>query len=47
MPIIPTIVAHRGLHTRAKENSAGAFMAASEAGISWVTLNDPVIPCSR
>jgi len=30
------IVAHRGLHTAAPENSVAAFVAAANAGMSWV-----------
>lgn len=32
----PIIVAHRGLHGNAAENSLDAFIAADEAGILWV-----------
>jgi glycerophosphoryl diester phosphodiesterase len=35
-PVRPIIVAHRGLHTHAAENSMDAFVAAADAGISWV-----------
>ena len=33
---LPIIVAHRGLHTSAGENSLAAFVAAADAGIAWV-----------
>ena len=33
---LPMIVAHRGLHRDAPENSVAAFIAAANAGISWV-----------
>jgi len=36
IPHSPIIVAHRGLHHRAPENSFRAFHLAAEQGISWV-----------
>lgn len=35
-PYLPTIVAHRGLHTRAPENSLHAFFEAVYADVTWI-----------
>ncbi len=36
---LPTILAHRGLHTSAPENTLSAFKAAFEAGAKWIELD--------